>query len=152
MRREERQIQDRDKLFGILEQAHVCRIAFNDNPFPYVVPVNFVYVEERLYFHSALAGRKMDLIAKDGLVCFEIDRQIVIRPDDIPCGWGVKYESVIGEGKAFVLADLNEKRSALLCLMEKYSGRSDWEFSSEVLQSVAVVRVDIHSITGKASS
>ncbi len=151
MRREEKEIQNQEEISRILEQAPVCRIALNDDPFPYLVPVNFVYAKQCLYFHSALEGRKMDLIERNGKLCFEVDRQIGLVSGDRACRWGMRYESVIGEGEAIVLADPDEKRAALLGLMEKYTSRSDWEIPPEALQDVALVRVDILHISGKRS-
>ena len=93
----------------------------------------------------------MDLIERNGKLCFEVDRQIGLNSGDRACRWGTKYESVIGEGEAIVLADPDEKRAALLGLMEKYTSRSDWEIPPEALQDVALVRVDILHISGKRS-
>lgn len=151
MRRAERSIQDEQRLAEMLEQASVCRIAFNDDPYPYVVPVNYVYQTPSLYFHSAAAGRKMDLIAADGRVCFEIDKCTAIEGGRRACNWGARFESIIGEGQASLLSDPAEKRSALEALMEKYSGRGGWTLDASEVEMVAVVRIDVAHLSGKAS-
>ena len=151
MRRAEKEIRDEQRLVEMLEQAQVCRIPFNDDPYPYVVPVNFVYRVPCLYFHSAGVGRKMDLIAADGRVCFEIDECMAIEGRDRACNWGARFESIIGEGQASVLTDTAEKRVALEALMEKYSGRRDWALDTPEVERVAVVRIDVKHLSGKAS-
>lgn len=151
MRRAEREIRDEQKLTEMLEQAQVCRIGFNDDPYPYVVPVNFVYTASRLYFHSAAEGRKMSLIAADGSVCFELDHGAVVEGGDRACTWGTRYESIIGEGRASVVSDAAEKLAALEALMVKYSGREGWTMSTSEVDGVAVVRVDVEHMCGKAS-
>ena len=152
MRRSEREIRDEQKLSELLEQAEVCRLGFNDDPYPYVVPVNFVYRAGRLYFHSAAEGRKMALIERAGEVCIEVDQGSVVAGDDRACSWGTRYESVIGEGRASVVGDAQEKLEALQALMEKYSGRADWSIPASELDRVAVVRIDIEHLSGKASA
>ena len=72
MRRKEKEIKDKDKIIRVFDDAQVCRIAFNDSPFPYIVPVHFVYVKDCLYFHSAEKGRKIELIEKDRRVCLKL--------------------------------------------------------------------------------
>ena len=151
MRRAEKEIRDEQRLVGMLEQAKVCRIGFNDDPYPYVVPVNFVYLASCLYFHSAATGRKMDLIATDGRVCFEIDKCTATEGGDRACNWGARFESIIGEGQASVLDDTAEKRVVLEAFMEKYSGRRDWALDTSEVERVAVVRVDVAHLSGKAS-
>ena len=134
-----------------MAEAPVCRIALNDDPFPYVVPINFVFTDEYLFFHSAREGRKMRLIERNNKICFEADRQIGLNSGDLPCQWGTRYESVIGEGEAFVLENPDEKRTALIEILKKYTSRSDWEFPEDALQNVTLVRIDIRHISGKTS-
>ena len=108
-------------------------------------------MKDNFYFHSAKEGKKIDLIELDGRVCFEVDRQIQINPNKRACGWSTKYRSVIGEGKAIVIKDIEEKKRALLSLMKKYSGNKDWKIPQDMLDKVKVVRVDIFNMTGKTS-
>jgi len=58
-------ITDIDEMEGIIKEATCCRIGLVDNDEPYVVPVCFGYERDALYFHGALAGRKVDLIKKN---------------------------------------------------------------------------------------
>jgi uncharacterized protein len=149
MRRGEREITDRARVEGMLREEPVCRIAFNGEPYPYVVPVNFAFDSGVLYFHGAAEGLKMALLARDPRVCFEVDRQNGIREANRACGWGTSYASVIGRGRARVLASPADKQAALRLLMRKYSGRADWELPA--LEGVTLVAVDVEELTGKES-
>jgi len=151
VRRSEREIVDREEVDRILETCAVCRLAMNDRPYPYVVPLHYVYSSDRLYVHSANAGRKLDLIAADHHVCFEVDRVVEIVQGERACEWGTRYESVIGTGVASLVADDGEKQTALRELMKKHSGSDDWAFPPESLDRLAVIRVDITSAVGKRS-
>ena len=66
MRRKDREITDRALIAGMLDMAEILHIAVKNEPFPYVVPVNFGYEwradELTFFFHSAGEGLKLDLL------------------------------------------------------------------------------------------
>jgi nitroimidazol reductase NimA-like FMN-containing flavoprotein (pyridoxamine 5'-phosphate oxidase superfamily) len=151
VRREKREILDRARQNEILDHAQVCRLALNDESYPYVVPLNFVRIGSRIYIHSSFEGHKMRLMVRDARVSFEVDRLITITADEKACRWGVVYESVVGRGIASLVASRAEKELALRQLMAKYSGRGDWELHRRDIASVAVVRIDVREQIGKSS-
>jgi nitroimidazol reductase NimA-like FMN-containing flavoprotein (pyridoxamine 5'-phosphate oxidase superfamily) len=151
MRRSDKEITDSRKMAEILEKASVCRIALIGEDYPYIVPVNFVVRNNYLYFHSAIAGRKIDILQKNNRVCFEIDVDVETVKGDAPCSWGTRYLSVIGFGRAYFLETTNEKQQALNDLMEKYAGLNDFTYQREALEKIAVVGVKIENMTGKKS-
>ena len=104
-----------------------------------------------LYFHSAKEGRKIDMIRKNNTVCFEIDVDTKLLKAEQPCKWSIKYYSVIGFGKAFLVEDLEEKREALDIIMEHYSGKSSFEYPEESVNNVIIIKVRIEGMTGKKS-
>ncbi len=144
-------IGDPARVERLLEQAGVCRIAWNGRPFPYVVPVNFACRGRTLYFHSALEGEKLDRLREDPHVCVEVDEQLSIRPGDAPCSWSARYRSVIARGTASLVRDPAEKAAALELLLHKYSGRPGWSVPAASLDTVAVVAIDLGELTGKES-
>jgi len=150
MRRSEREIKDRSAIEEILRKATVCRLAVCDGNVPYVVPLNFGYSDNRLYFHSASEGRKMETIKANPLVCFEVDIDHEIVPGDIPCAGTARYRSVIGFGKARLLEDLAQKKRALDIILGHY-GRGPLEYPEGAFDEVAVVEIEIESLTGKQS-
>jgi nitroimidazol reductase NimA-like FMN-containing flavoprotein (pyridoxamine 5'-phosphate oxidase superfamily) len=150
MSRKDREI-DRKRIVRILNDRTVLRLGFNDDPYPYIVPLNYVYDSGFIYLHSAMEGRKIELLKRNKHVCFEVDNEIGIRKSDKPCNWGTKYESVFGTGTAELITDNDVKRKILSTLMRKYSGSSQWTFSPEVVEKTALVRISIDTITGKAS-
>jgi len=66
MRRKDREITQPEQIYEIIKKCDVCRIAFFDKDFPYIVPVNFGATFENgvfiLYFHGADAGKKNGFI------------------------------------------------------------------------------------------
>ena len=69
MRRKDREITDRTLINGMLDMAEILHVAVKNEPFPYIVPVNFGYEwcadELVFYFHSAKEGMKLDLLRAD---------------------------------------------------------------------------------------
>ena len=84
MRRKDKEIADKKEIESIIERANVCRIGLSENNLPYVVPVNFGYKNNNIYFHSAPMGKKIDILKKNNNICFEIDiDHTLLISDDI---------------------------------------------------------------------
>jgi nitroimidazol reductase NimA-like FMN-containing flavoprotein (pyridoxamine 5'-phosphate oxidase superfamily) len=62
MRRQDKEITDPKKIEAVLKKAQVIHIAMLDGDRPYIVPLNFGYAENAIYFHCAREGKKIDLI------------------------------------------------------------------------------------------
>jgi len=150
MIRRDREITDEREIEAIIRKATICRLALSDNGIPYVVPLNFGYKDKSIYFHSAPKGKKLDIIRRNNEVCFELDVDHELVRADVPCKWGMKYRSVIGFGKAFLVEDFEEKIMALNTIMQHYWDNSH-EFPETRVDEVAIIRVDIRSMTGKQS-
>ena len=148
MRRKDREISDRDAINEIVRRCKVCRIALCENGQPYIVPLNFGYDGEHLYFHSANDGKKIEIIKQNNRVGFEFDILHEIITAETPCEWGAKYGSVVGSGIADFIESQQEKANALECILRQYGGSFN-EFNDSSLSSVSVFRVNIVSIIGK---
>ena len=149
IRRKDREITDRNALQAIMREAQVCRLGLSDDGMPYVVPMNFGLGENRLYLHCATEGRKLDILRKNNRVCFEMDLLREIRQGPQPCGWGARYESIIGFGRALFVNDPDEKRAALDRIMDHYGAEGPFSYPDETLAKTAVIRIDIERVTGK---
>jgi nitroimidazol reductase NimA-like FMN-containing flavoprotein (pyridoxamine 5'-phosphate oxidase superfamily) len=150
MRRAEKETKDRRVIEDVLRRAAVCRLAVCQGDVPYVVPLNFGYEDNRLYFHSAPKGRKIETIRANARVCFEVDVDHELVPGQTPCGWTVRYRSVIGFGQARLLEDAEEKRRGLDIILGHY-GQRPFEYEEAAIDEVAVVEVQVESLSGKQS-
>jgi nitroimidazol reductase NimA-like FMN-containing flavoprotein (pyridoxamine 5'-phosphate oxidase superfamily) len=118
MRRRDREITSRDEIDAVIRAAEVCRIAFADHNEPYVVPVSFGYDGETLYIHTARTGRKLDFIAANNRVCFELEANVSIQSDEHDaCAWTFEFESVIGYGTITELETPDDKARGLNQIM-----------------------------------
>jgi hypothetical protein len=117
---------------------------------PYVVAVNYVYQDGKIYFHGALAGRKMDNIAHDSRVCFEV--HVVDRIFRAPRAmeFGTRYRSVVMHGRARQLTDVGAKMEALMVLTARYAEGHPFEPPTEKeVAATAVVEIEIDEMTAK---
>jgi nitroimidazol reductase NimA-like FMN-containing flavoprotein (pyridoxamine 5'-phosphate oxidase superfamily) len=152
MRRTDKEITNRREIDTILSKATVCRIGLVDNNVAYIVPLNFGYKNNCLYFHSAPLGKKIELISKNNMVCFEVDIDHAIIDFRIPCKWSSTYASVIGYGKANFIPDSAQKKDALNIIIDHYSSATLYNFPEKNLRKVAIIKIEITQMTGKKSS
>ncbi len=148
MRRKEREIKDQSEIERIISKALVCRVAVCEGNKPYIIPMCFGFKDGILFFHSAQEGKKIEILKKNNRVCFEMDVDTELVEGEKGCDWGIKYTSVIGYGRATFIEDMKEKRNALHILLGHYSNKK-YEFSEDSLSQVAIIKIQIESLTGK---
>ena len=152
MRRSDREITDIKEIVEIMRKCDVCRLALNDDGYPYILPLNFGvgFDNEKitLYFHSALEGRKVQLMERDNRASFEMDCGHALQyfEDKGYCTYA--YESVIGKGHITIL-DESEKLDALKKLMKQYHPDKEAGFSTAAIPRTLVYKLEVEEITGK---
>jgi hypothetical protein len=152
MRREKKEIRNRAVIDKLLNICPVGRLGtIGKDGYPRIKPLNFIYLDGTIYFHSAREGEKIDDIDRDNRVIFEIDEPLgYVKSDINPCSAKYLYRSVMIKGKAVVVDDDAERLLVLKLLMMKYRPEGGYgEFLPEKLGITAVVRIDIEEITGK---
>lgn len=150
MRRKDKEIKDIAEIESVICQSMVCRLAMADKNRPYMVPLCFGYKDHTLYFHSAGQGKKIDVLKKNNLVCFEFDIDYEPIKSDNACDWGMKYKSVIGFGTASFIEDFESKCRALDIITQHYSGES-FDFPEAKIKNTVIIKVNIEHMTGKYS-
>ena len=154
MRRNDREITDKEAIAAFLSGEQILRVAFYDDGDIYIVPVNYGYCEENdcicFYFHGAKAGRKYTLAQNNPRVGFEIDGHYALVSAETGCGHSANYQSVIGTGTLHLVSDPAEQRRGLNCIMQQATGKAYWEYNSAVLERTAVFRLDAETLTCKA--
>jgi nitroimidazol reductase NimA-like FMN-containing flavoprotein (pyridoxamine 5'-phosphate oxidase superfamily) len=152
MRKANKEITDHDVLVGILNTSHIGRLGtITGDGYPMVKPLNYVYHEGKIYFHTAKEGEKIDDIKRDSRVCFEVDMPLaLVKSKGSPCRAEYLYRSVIVKGRAYIVEDAVERMVALKGLMEKYQPEGGYgDFPEEKLRITGVVRIDIEDTSGK---
>ena len=101
-----------------------------------------------IYLHSALQGKKLDMIRQNPKVFFELDCNWIPFEGEKPCQYGLSYSSVMGRGTARILEDVEEKKKAMSLLM-KTQTEKDFTFEDRLVSIVAVIRIDVAEYTAK---
>jgi len=148
MRRKEREITDRTEIDEILGLAKVMHLALSDDNMPFLVPVFFTYDGTSLYFHSAKAGTKIEILKKNNNVCFEVSIDNGVVESDMACDFEAKHRTVIGFGKAEFVESEEEKKQLLNKIVALFTDKK-FEFPKGNLNATAVIRIRIDSIKGK---
>lgn len=152
MTKRERQITDPDQIRHVLDTGKVLHLGLAVDNEPYVVPMNYGYTMEdgklTLYLHSALRGKKLDMMRTNPRVFFEIDCDLMPFEGCVPCQYGLVYSSVMGRGTAHIVEDVEEKKQAMTVLMKTQTGK-DFRFEDRLVSIVAVIRIDVEEYTAK---
>ena len=152
MTKRERQVTDEKQIMDILDAGKVLHLGLAVNDEPYVVPMNYGYTHENgklvLYLHSAVRGKKLDMIRANPRVFFAIDCDREPFEGVLPCQYGLVYSSVMGKGIARLVEDADEKMKAMTVLMKTQTGK-DFTFNEKLVSIVAVIRIDVQEYTAK---
>ena len=152
MTKRERQITDPEQIRRILDTAKVLHLGLAVDNEPYVVPMNYGYTMEEgklvLYLHSAVRGKKLDMIRANSRVFFEMDCDLLHFEGKVPCQYGLAYSSLMGRGNARIVEDLEEKKQAMSILMKTQTDK-DFGFEDRLVSIVAVIRIDVSEYTAK---
>lgn len=153
MRRKDREITSQKKINEIIQACHCCRLGFCDNGKVYIVPLNFgfEYTDEKriFYFHGAKEGRKIDLIKRNGYAGFELDTNYQLHTADTACQHSAAYQSIIGEGRIFLIEDPVQKEKALQFIMFHQTHNDDWVISEKMLKTVSVFKLEVTELSCK---
>lgn len=153
MRKSSKRITDMAVIVDLLNTVPVGRLGtIGPDGWPMIKPLNFAYLDGRLYFHCALEGEKLDHIRYESRICFEADLPIayVNGSHENPCRATYLYRSVIIRGQARLIEEPAEKVRALDALMAKYQPAETFGgYPEEKLAMTGIVRIDIEELVGK---
>ncbi|MDP8322708.1 MAG: pyridoxamine 5'-phosphate oxidase family protein [Candidatus Stygibacter australis] len=149
LRRKDRLINEQSANKILVEGEYGVLSTVDEHGQPYGVPLNYAYQDRCIYFHAAHMGHKIDNIAYNDRVSF----CVVGKTKVIQSEFTTKYESVICFGKAGIVEG-EEKKKGLMGLIEKYSPdylNAGLKAIEKSLKNVAVIKLEIEYISGKAS-
>ena len=152
MRRKDREITEISEIMEIVKKCDVCNLAFFDEKYPYIVPLNFgaanIDNKVTLYFHGAKVGKKLELLEKNNMVGFEMDCSHKLLMAEMACDSTMEFESVCGNGIIEILEE-DQKIAALTILMNQYEVKEKHEFNENHLKAIVVLKLTVNEITGK---
>lgn len=152
MRRQDREITDQNEIREIITQGKFAVIALCFENEPYIVTLSYGYDQEKnvLYFHASSIGLKLEFIRKNPKVCVTIiDDQGYIMDE---CEHA--YRTIVINGEIHIVEQLEEKKHGLNVMLNHLENKPEMMKekvikSDEAYKNVAVLKLDILSISGK---
>ncbi len=145
MRRTDKKMSLEDTI-SLLEKAQVGVLStVCEDGYPYSVAVNYIYEANKIYFHCAKSGHKLDNIKANDKVSFLVYDDVLVIGEEL----NTKYQSVVIFGKA---KKIEASSDILMKLIKKYSS-IDYIRANEMIEKefdiTALVEIEIEHITGK---
>lgn len=119
-----------------------------DDNYPYTMPINYAFEDNKIYLHGAPEGHKVDAAKRNEKVSF----CVVSKADIVPEAYNCLFLSTVAFGKIRIIEDAQEKQKAMELIINKYSKgfeeggkaymKASWD---EVLTFV----IELEHITGK---
>jgi len=150
-RMKQHQLTDK-QIITLLNTTEVGRIATqNPDGYPYVVPVHYTVINDKIYIHGLIKGQKISNIALNNKVCFEIDSMGAILPDDTnPCDTNTEFDSVVILGTAVMIENTGLKLEVLKSIVKKYTPQlSHLEFPEKMMRATGIIEITPEHTTGK---
>jgi uncharacterized protein len=144
-------VTNREQVESLLKEAVVVRLALCDGDKPYIVPVNFGFDGDKLYFHSGNKGSKVAIIDKNPRVAFELDADVAVVRKEEACKWSMKYRSIVGTGTARLITDETGKKKGLDSLMFHHAPGETFSYSDGMMSAVNVYEIAVESLRYRES-
>ena len=155
MNHEERRVSDKKMIMKILDMERTCFVALHDEPYPYVVPMNFGYVwEDQLifYLHMAVRGHRIDLIRQNPNVAVAVGvfldrvghRPYRNEPHD--------YRSVMAYGTASVITpDMEDEFLKGLSALCVHTDRPKvTKMTRQMREDMLILKITADFVSGKS--
>ncbi|NLL15880.1 MAG: pyridoxamine 5'-phosphate oxidase family protein [Clostridiales bacterium] len=148
MRRKAQEL-TREECIEILKKAtNGVLSVLGDDSYPYGVPLSYVYMDGKIYFHCAKTGHKLDAIKNSDKVCFTVVAQDDIKPEEFT----TYFKSVVAFGRARIMDEDETALNAHIVLSEKYACNVQERLEEELKRAYSLmymVEVELEHITGK---
>lgn len=147
MRRKNQELTPDDNI-EILKRGKTGILAvLGDNDYPYTVPLNYIYLNDKIYFHCAKTGHKIDSINKSSKVSF----CVIDKDEVVPEKYGTDFRSIVAFGRARIM-QTDEMMPVIQAFTKKYCPFDNETIQKEIdreFKLLCMVEITIEHITGK---
>lgn len=155
MRRKDREVTDFETIVEIIEECEIIRLGLADGDLPYIVPVNFAYTvrdhQIEFYIHGAMAGRKYELMKKNGRCSFEMDLPLRLECIYDKKDVTMRYKSVMGTARVELLEGEEKQRAIDDIIMNRYEETRNFDYNKKVVARTAVAKLTVQELTAKVN-
>lgn len=154
------EINDNELINEVIDNAEYGTLALCSNNKPYSFPINFVRIENEIFFHGAKKGKKIEIIKENSNVSFSVVEDYSLLPSYFSTDKGNAcpathlYKSVILDGKIEFINDFNEKTNALESLMKKLQKEGNYiplnnEMYNKAINALCIYKLVPLSVSAK---
>lgn len=142
-----------EQIDSLLKDSLVGTLAtINETGVPYAIPLHYFYDNGKIYFHGLPKGQKIDNLKRNPHVSFNVYRMVGLLLDESgnPCDTNTEYQSVIAQGTAEIVCNIDCKRTILNAIVDKYTPQySGTRLPDNMVKGTVVVAIRITELTGK---
>ena len=162
MRRKEFTVEEQAEIDAFLQEMSFGFLGTHDEEgWPHVTPLNFVYYKGDIYFHGSKIGEKMRSIAADKRVSFAVAKEFALIPSywsdpTFACPATAFFKSVHAKGKAELVTELAEKAEVFTAFMQKLQPEGGYEpidpthpGYAKHLAATAIVKLTVEAMSAK---
>jgi nitroimidazol reductase NimA-like FMN-containing flavoprotein (pyridoxamine 5'-phosphate oxidase superfamily) len=151
-RRHDRGFYDHETVHRLLDAAALCHVAYVVDGQPYCTPTLFWREGTRLYWHGSSASRMLRNLSEGQPACLTVthfDSLVLAR-----CGFNhsADYRSVMAFGQARLVTDPEEKRRALVMMVDRFFPHRTAglrQSTEQEIKATAVIVMEIESASAK---
>lgn len=151
MRRKDKEM-DKNSVIDIVKNGkYGIMSTVGDDGYPYGIPLNYVYIDNNIYFHCAPEGHKINNLKYNEKVSFCIVELAEILPEKFT----TKYRSAVIFGKAREVLEEKEKKKAFMELIHKYSNEyteAGERYIDKSMDAAKIFKIEIEDIKGKKNN
>ena len=145
-------ITDKSEIEELINQCDICFVGLvEEDGTPYVIPMNFGYVDGEIILHSAPEGKHIHLLSLNNHICvtFCSERKLVYQHPEVACSYSMTSKSVLCKGTVTFIDDIDQKLAAMNIFMKNYTERA-FKYSKPALTNVKVWKMKIDEMTAKS--
>ncbi|MFA8449717.1 MAG: pyridoxamine 5'-phosphate oxidase family protein [Bacteroidales bacterium] len=134
-----------EEIIEIIQKCEYCNMAMVDlDGMPYVIPMNFGYKDNFIFFHSGPNGKKINCLKNNPNIClsFSTDHKLRFQNEGVACSYSMKFNSTLLNGVAEFVENREEKIQALNIIMAHYADR-EFKYSEPAIKNVVIFKMKI---------
>jgi len=137
----------------LLAEEEIGHLALSENGNPYVVPINYAFMDGKIVMHCGMTGLKLDMIRKNPSCCLAVNR----HPDKVryhaekKCHY--RYQSVIVYGKARFVESAEDRLEWIRKYRQYFNDRMAWIMPGnddiKTAEHCGIIVLEIESMTAR---
>ena len=135
---------NKGQIIGLLTNQVVGRLGCHADDETYIVPINYVYIDDSIYAHSG-KGKKIDMMRKNPKVCFQVDHIADTFRWESVILWGT-FEELVAEERQQAMQAITRR---VMLLRDKASLPSSHGIEPELHNDLIVYRIRITEGSGR---